>query len=176
MECTTDNHYKFYEMTIEKPDHNVWTARYGPIGKSGTTKTYSRKKWDEILKEKLEKGYVMEEATTFGSVSVTVTNPTPAPAPAPLEEPSVMDNPGKFSDFEIHMYIDRHIDIKEYPFAPRLTQLSQAMSMVWASKPDKEKTEMAIDLFEVRKRYWQTRKLSVEDMKLLNNIYEWLES
>ena len=56
LECTTNGHNKFYEMT-ENGD-GTFTARYGAIGTSGATKTYPMSRWPSIYNDKMRKGYV----------------------------------------------------------------------------------------------------------------------
>lgn len=55
LECTTDGHNKFYEMT-ENGD-GTFTARYGAIGTTGATKVYPMSKWPDIYNSKIHKGY-----------------------------------------------------------------------------------------------------------------------
>ena len=56
LECTTNGHNKFYEMT-ENGD-GTFTARYGAIGTTGATKTYPMSRWTGIYNEKVRKGYI----------------------------------------------------------------------------------------------------------------------
>ena len=49
--CTTDNHYKYYDLIDN--DDGTFTARYGKIGKTEVTHQYPMHKWNTILRQKL---------------------------------------------------------------------------------------------------------------------------
>lgn len=61
LECTSDGHYKFYEMT-ENGD-GTFGVRYGAIGSPGTTTSYPMSKWNTKYNEKRRKGYVEKSCT-----------------------------------------------------------------------------------------------------------------
>lgn len=56
-EDTSPGHNKFYEMS-ENTGSTTFTARWGKIGSSGSTKEYPIDQWYTIRDNKLNKGYV----------------------------------------------------------------------------------------------------------------------
>jgi hypothetical protein len=52
LECVTDKHNKFYELT-ENGDGHTFSARHGAIGTSGVIDVYSMNRWTEKLNEKV---------------------------------------------------------------------------------------------------------------------------
>lgn len=62
---TTENNNKYYQMT--PINENEWQAKYGRVGASEQTRTYSMRDWNKKYNEKIKKGYIdrtdlMEEA------------------------------------------------------------------------------------------------------------------
>lgn len=180
LECRTGGSNKFYKLTITNPSNSTWIATWGPIGKTGQSKTYSKTEWSLILKKKLDKGYVLMAATEVN----TFASATPAKAPdvdlktlfvKPLEVPKEIGSIGTHMDFDIHIEIDRRVNIKAYVFSPKLTQLSLMLKDFYKlhDVPDES---LAEQFFDIRKNYWNNKKLSKIDMKTINDIYEAINS
>lgn len=52
---TTDNHNKFYNL--HDNGNGTFTAEWGRVGASSSTKTYDMSEWDSLIRSKLKKGY-----------------------------------------------------------------------------------------------------------------------
>lgn len=100
LECTTNNHYKFYEVTTTlEGDSWIVSTRYGRIGNTGTYKTIGTYRtqgsaeWKsaEIVSSKRAKGYV---------VTSTSNNAKKAEKKQENPVPSKETSPTEFSRFE----------------------------------------------------------------------------
>lgn len=76
------NNNKYYDMT---PNGDMWTAKYGRIGSSSQTRTYSRSQWNAKYSEKIRKGYV--DQTDLVQDLITTEKPKPK------SEYKAIDNP-----------------------------------------------------------------------------------
>lgn len=76
------NNNKYYDMT---PNGDMWTAKYGRIGSSSQTRTYSKSQWNAKYSEKIRKGYV--DQTDLVQDLITTEKPKPK------SEYKAIDNP-----------------------------------------------------------------------------------
>lgn len=76
------NNNKYYDMT---PNGDMWTAKYGRIGSSSQTRTYSKSQWNTKYNEKIRKGYVDQTDLVQDLISTE--------KPKPKSEYKAIDNP-----------------------------------------------------------------------------------
>lgn len=76
------NNNKYYDMT---PNGDMWTAKYGRIGSSSQTRTYSKSQWNAKYNEKIRKGYIDQTDLVQDLISTEI--------PKPKSEYKAIDNP-----------------------------------------------------------------------------------
>ena len=76
------NNNKYYDMT---PNGDMWTAKYGRIGSSSQTRTYSKSQWNAKYSEKIRKGYVNQTDLVQDLITTE--------KPKPKSEYKAIDNP-----------------------------------------------------------------------------------
>lgn len=80
------NHNKYYDM---QPNGEMWVAKYGRVGSSSQTRTYSKYEFEKKYREKIRKGYV--DQTDLVQDLISVEKPKAKPEYRPIDNPVIND-------------------------------------------------------------------------------------
>lgn len=78
------NHNKYYDM---QPNGDMWVAKYGRVGSSSQTRTYSKYEFEKKYREKIRKGYV--DQTDLVQDLISVEKPKVKPEYRPIDNPAI---------------------------------------------------------------------------------------
>ena len=78
------NHNKYYDM---QPNGDMWVAKYGRVGSSSQTRTYSKYEFEKKYREKIRKGYV--DQTDLVQDLISVEKPKVKPEYRPIDNPVI---------------------------------------------------------------------------------------
>jgi poly [ADP-ribose] polymerase len=78
------NHNKYYDM---QPNGEMWVAKYGRVGSSSQTRTYSKYEFEKKYREKIRKGYV--DQTDLVQDLISVEKPKVKPEYRPINNPVI---------------------------------------------------------------------------------------
>ena len=78
------NHNKYYDM---QPNGEMWVAKYGRVGSSSQTRTYSKYEFEKKYREKIRKGYV--DQTDLVQDLISVEKPKVKPEYRPIDNPVI---------------------------------------------------------------------------------------
>lgn len=78
------NHNKYYDM---QPNGEMWVAKYGRVGSSSQTRTYSKYEFEKKYREKIRKGYV--DQTDLVQDLISVEKPKIKPEYRPIDNPVI---------------------------------------------------------------------------------------
>jgi len=78
------NHNKYYDM---QPNGEMWVAKYGRVGSSSQTRTYSKYEFEKKYREKIHKGYV--DQTDLVQDLISVEKPKVKPEYRPIDNPVI---------------------------------------------------------------------------------------
>ena len=78
------NHNKYYDM---QPNGDMWVAKYGRVGSSSQTRTYSKYEFEKKYREKIRKGYV--DQTDLVQDLISVEKPKAKPEYRPIDNPAI---------------------------------------------------------------------------------------
>ena len=78
------NHNKYYDM---QPNGEMWVAKYGRVGSSSQTRTYSKYEFEKKYREKIRKGYV--DQTDLVQDLISVEKPKAKPEYRPINNPVI---------------------------------------------------------------------------------------
>ena len=78
------NHNKYYDM---QPNGEMWVAKYGRVGSSSQTRTYSKYEFEKKYREKIRKGYV--DQTNLVQDLISVEKPKVKPEYRPIDNPVI---------------------------------------------------------------------------------------
>jgi len=78
------NHNKYYDM---QPNGEMWVAKYGRVGSSSQTRTYSKYEFEKKYREKIRKGYV--DQTDLVQDLISVEKPKAKPEYRPIDNPVI---------------------------------------------------------------------------------------
>jgi poly [ADP-ribose] polymerase len=78
------NRNKYYDLI---PDGEMWVAKYGRVGSSSQTRTYSKYEFEKKYREKIRKGYV--DQTDLVQDLISVEKPKVKPEYRPIDNPVI---------------------------------------------------------------------------------------